>query len=146
MCNASTSPSSPHTFVRPTPMHSKHRYGGAGLHGSPASYLKIVRALLRGGALEEEGSRILKKETVELMFESQLNEVQAAAMQKAEVRGSEPFSRAAGVSLATANYGLGGMLTGTGLASGRGARSLHWSGMAVSLLSFSCFVEGDTDD
>jgi methyl acetate hydrolase len=138
MAQAPTDPSQPNTFVRPTPMSSKHRYGGAGLHGSPSSYLKIVRAILRGGALEDEGSRILKSETVDLMFEPQLNEVQATALRTAEVRGPEPFTRALGVSLEDANYGLGGMLTGTGLGSGRGAKALHWSGMAVRLFLRFC--------
>ncbi|BGP19083.1 hypothetical protein JCM10213v2_007170 [Rhodosporidiobolus nylandii] len=139
-----SSPSSPYTFARNTAMSAVHRYGGAGLKGSPSSYLKLLRAILRGGAVED-GERILKPETVELMFEPQLNEKQARDLQLAEVRGSEPFSRAAGKSLEDANWGLGGMLSGTGLASGRGARSLHWSGMAntywvIDRANDVCFV------
>ncbi|GAA6007299.1 hypothetical protein JCM10207_001576 [Rhodosporidiobolus poonsookiae] len=121
-------PVGPYEFRLPDRMSTKHRYGGAGLKGPASSYLKLIRALLRGGELD--GARILRPETVEMMFEPQLDAHQARMLQDAEWKGSEPFSRRKGKSLEDANWGLGGMLCGTGLASGRSAGSLHWSGMA----------------
>ncbi|GAA5891515.1 hypothetical protein JCM6882_004498 [Rhodosporidiobolus microsporus] len=121
-------PAAPYRFERNKPFSPTFHYGGAGLKGSAPSYLKLLRAILRGGELD--GVRILKPETVDLMFTPQLNESQARDLQENEKRGSEPFTRRAGKSLEDANWGLGGMLCGTGLSSGRGAGSLHWSGMA----------------
>ncbi|BGP10468.1 hypothetical protein JCM10049v2_006356 [Rhodotorula toruloides] len=124
-------PDAPYVFRRPTPYSRQFRYGGAGLKGSAPSYLKLVRALLRGGALEDESSRILRKETVDLMFKPHLtNEQQRQDLREAEMSGSDPFSRKRGESLEDVSWGLGGMLSGKGLASGRGGGSLHWSGMA----------------
>ncbi|BGP00474.1 hypothetical protein NBRC10513v2_006276 [Rhodotorula toruloides] len=124
-------PDAPYIFRRPTPYSRQFRYGGAGLKGSAPSYLKLVRAILRGGALEDESSRILRKETVDLMFKPHLtNEQQRQDLREAEMSGSDPFSRKRGESLEDVSWGLGGMLSGKGLASGRGGGSLHWSGMA----------------
>ncbi|GAA6050416.1 hypothetical protein JCM3770_004027 [Rhodotorula araucariae] len=123
-------PSTPYTFRRPTPYSATLRYGGSGLKGTAPSYLKLVRALLRGGALEDESSRILKPETVNMMFVPQLTAAQKADYRRDQYAGGEPFSRKAGKALEDADWGLGGALSGTGLASGRGARALHWSGMA----------------
>lgn len=132
MADASpTSPSTPYTFRRPTPYSATLRYGGSGLKGTAPSYLRILRALLRGGALDDtDSSRILRPETVDMMFTPQLSPALQASYQAQEWAGGEPFSRKAGKALEDASWGLGGALTGTGLASGRGAKALHWSGMA----------------
>ncbi|GAA5896597.1 hypothetical protein JCM8208_004242 [Rhodotorula glutinis] len=144
----SPAPDAPYTFRRPTPYSSTLRYGGSGLKGSAPSYLRILRALLRGGALDDSpSSRILKPETVDLMFTPQLTSQQRETYQRDQWAGGEPFSRRAGKALEDADWGLGGALTGTGLASGRSARSLHWSGMANTFwvidrekdLVFVCF-------
>ncbi|BGP42554.1 hypothetical protein JCM10450v2_006658 [Rhodotorula kratochvilovae] len=124
------SPSSPYNCRRPTPYSATLRYGGSGLKGTAPSYLKLIRAILRGGALEDESSRILKPETVDTMFVPQLTAAQKADYHRDQFAGGEPFSRKAGKALADADWGLGGALSGTGLASERGARALHWSGMA----------------
>lgn len=134
---SSPAPDAPYTFRRPTPYSATLRYGGSGLKGSAPSYLRILRALLRGGALDDStstsctSSRILKPETVDLMFTPQLTAAQRETYQRDQWAGGEPFSRKAGKALEDADWGLGGALTGTGLTSGRSARSLHWSGMAV---------------
>lgn len=47
--------------------------GGHGLFGSAQAYARLIRCLLRGGELD--GTRILKEETVELMFTDHLNGV-----------------------------------------------------------------------
>lgn len=60
-------------------------YGGHGLLGSPASYIKVLQALLNGGAAPG-GARILKKETVAKMFEPTLNDVQQASTCKGSLR------------------------------------------------------------
>ncbi|GAA5890995.1 hypothetical protein JCM8208_003125 [Rhodotorula glutinis] len=113
-------PSSPQTVLQ--------HFGGSGLKGPIPSYLRILRALLRGGELD--GNRILKRETVDLMFEDNLSEQQRADFQTFMVRDADPSTRKAGKSLPDMTYGIGGGLSGTGVASGRGARALFWSGLA----------------
>ncbi|GAA6041492.1 hypothetical protein JCM8097_001903 [Rhodosporidiobolus ruineniae] len=121
--------SKPYRFAPNPPMHPQHRYGGAGLKGSAPSYLRLLRCILRGGELD--GARILEQETVDSMFEPQLEGKPAQDLRDWVWKDSDPFSKRAGKSLPDSNWGLGGHLSGTGLASGRGARSLAWSGAAV---------------
>ncbi|BGP22595.1 beta-lactamase [Rhodotorula toruloides] len=122
-------PSKP-LVIRPSaPLSKTQHFGGAGLKGSPRSYLKILRLLLRGGELD--GVRILKKETVDLMFEDHLTTDQ----QRQELRffGKDlfdPATRRATEPSRDLTHGIGGALTGKGLATGRGAGALTWSGMA----------------
>ncbi|BGP37734.1 hypothetical protein JCM10449v2_001656 [Rhodotorula kratochvilovae] len=111
------------------PTGGPEHFGGAGLRGPAPSYLRFLRALLRGGELD--GARILKEETVALMFEDHLvSDKQRADFHAFGVNDQEPFSRKAGKPLPDMSFGLGGGLSGKGLASGRGAKALTWSGMA----------------
>jgi CubicO group peptidase (beta-lactamase class C family) len=45
---------------------------GAGLFSKPKEYVKIMGALLNGGKSAATGNRILKEETVNLMWENQI--------------------------------------------------------------------------
>lgn len=111
-------------------MNEKEHFGGAGLKGSAPSYLRFIQAILRGGELD--GARILKQETVDLMFEEHLTtDQQRADFGVFGTNDQEPFTRKAGKPLSDMTFGLGGGLSGKGVASGRGARTLTWSGMAV---------------
>ncbi|GAA5864314.1 hypothetical protein JCM8547_005783 [Rhodosporidiobolus lusitaniae] len=125
-------PSAPLTLAPAKPMSPKHRYGGAGLKGSPSSYLVFLRALLRGGALDpsDEATRILKSVTVDMMFEPQLNEKQVERLKKQESWGSSPFNRREECCAENANWGLGGMLSATVGKGRRAEGALTWSGMA----------------
>lgn len=116
--------------TRPTDFtHKTHNFGGAGLSGSPSSYLRILRALLCGGILD--GNRILKPETVDMMFQSQLD----TDVQKNDVAAFtqgflEPFSRRNGAAFPGVSWGLGGALSGKGIPSGRSDGCLTWFGFA----------------
>ncbi|KAJ4358496.1 GPI transamidase component [Didymosphaeria variabile] len=46
--------------------------GGGGLFAKPKEYLKVLTALLNDGVSPTTGNRILKKETVDLMWENQI--------------------------------------------------------------------------
>ncbi|GJN93488.1 hypothetical protein Rhopal_006545-T1 [Rhodotorula paludigena] len=138
-------PPQPHLLRRPIPYSKTLRYGGSGLKGSAPSYLRILRALLRGGALEDESSRILRPETVDIMFRPHLqNAQQVLDLRKEHYEGLEPFSAKAGEAPQDTSFGLGGALGGTGLASGRGARALHWSGLAARLFSLAYALHAHT--
>ncbi|GAA5922522.1 hypothetical protein JCM3775_005760 [Rhodotorula graminis] len=115
-------------FAPSAPQTSVQHFGGSGLKGPITSYLRLLRALLRGGELD--GARILKPETVDLMFEDNLNEQQRVDFQTFMVRDADPSTRKAGKSLPDMTYGIGGGLSGKGLASGRGSNALFWSGLA----------------
>lgn len=58
------------TYVGGDPLHWSREYclGGGGLYGSAPSYLKFLRALLP----KAEGHRLLKEETLEMMYQPQL--------------------------------------------------------------------------
>jgi len=45
---------------------------GAGLFAKPKEYIKVMLALMNGGESPQTGNRILKKETVDLMWENQI--------------------------------------------------------------------------
>ncbi|KAL8280648.1 hypothetical protein RQP46_006971 [Phenoliferia psychrophenolica] len=111
----------------------KRAFGGHGLLGSPKSYLKIVRAVLCGGTVDER--QILKPETVKEMFIPRLNAIQQAALKKFTKDGGDPYTRKRDVADYEANakgsqWGLGGVLSQEDLPSGRKTGSLSWSGMA----------------
>lgn len=46
--------------------------GGAGAFARPADYVKILAAVLNDGVSAKTGNRILKKETIDLMWENQI--------------------------------------------------------------------------
>lgn len=46
--------------------------GGAGLYTKPKEYVKILAAILNDGTSPTTGATILKKETVDLMWENQI--------------------------------------------------------------------------
>ncbi len=46
--------------------------GGAGLFAQPADYCQVIATLLNDGTHPGTGSRILKKETIDLMFTKQV--------------------------------------------------------------------------
>lgn len=123
-----TDPDRPHRFREPDRMSETQHYGGAGLRGSPASFLKLLRALLRGGELD--GTRILKAETVDSMYRNQMRPGSQQRSLEEYVRKNISFTSGNG-------YGLGGALDGARLASEGVGDELTWSGVAVSDHTFS---------
>jgi methyl acetate hydrolase len=118
-----TDPDRPHRFREPDRMSETQHYGGAGLRGSPASFLKLLRALLRGGELD--GTRILKAETVDSMYRNQMRPGSQQRSLEEYVRKNISFTSGNG-------YGLGGALDGPRLACEGVGDELTWSGVAVS--------------
>lgn len=117
------------------PYHS----GGSGLQGSATSYLRILQAILRGGELG--GARILKPETVELMFQSHLDEDEGHRKRQLKdltefSNMSDPFhAHKKGQEEGNVDWGYGGLITGLNEESyshGRKKGTLSWSGFAVS--------------
>ncbi|GEM09448.1 beta-lactamase [Rhodotorula toruloides] len=124
-----TDPSKPHTIGPNPPLSESQHFGGAGLKGSPRSYLRILRMLMRGGELD--GVRILRKETVDLMFQDQLE----TDLQRQDLRAwckdnVCPSTRRAAEMSKDMTHGLAGVLTGKDLPTGRGAGAMAWSGLA----------------
>lgn len=129
----------PYTFDSTIPPRAKFDSGGTGLFGSALSYLRILRAILGGGQLD--GARILRPDTVDLMFQGHLSDDEldpSTQLDDLEQFGTfaDPFWFGSERQLPGAvDWGLGGMLTGLveGCYShGREAGTMTWTGKAVS--------------
>lgn len=97
------------------------QYGGAGLFANAAEYCQILVALLNDGVHPKTGGRILKKETVDLLFEPQLN---GKALKDLDnpinppmLDLSNPFSMLEGI---PKQWCFGGCMTPEGMPNGRG--------------------------
>ncbi|GAA5978640.1 hypothetical protein JCM10908_004432 [Rhodotorula pacifica] len=121
-----TNPDRPHRFREADRMSETQHYGGAGLRGSPASFLKLLRALLRGGELD--GKRILEAETVDSMYRNQMLPGTQQQSLEEYVKKNVAFTSGYG-------YGLGGALNGPRLASEGVGDELTWSGVANTFWS-----------
>lgn len=133
--NVATAPESgdgPFTFDDGRQFSQRIAWGGAGLTGSPRSYLKILRMLLNGGVSATTGRRVLKPETVDLMFEPRLEGRLLETFVPFVEQGNDPWSHASRRQFKGVNHGLGGTLSGEGIPSGRSKGSLTWSGYANS--------------
>lgn len=119
-----------YTFEEGRQFSQNISWGGAGLTGSPKSYLKILRMLLNGGQ-SPEGKQVLKKETVDMMFEPRLEGNCLETFVPVVSQGNEPWSHKAKKQFPGVNYGLGGTLCGEGIPSGRSKGSLTWSGFGT---------------
>lgn len=128
-------------------------WGGAGLTGSPKSYLRVLRCLLLGGISPIDSSkRILRQETVDSMFEPRLEgESIMDSFMPFVTERSDPWSHKSGKQFEGVNHGLGGLLCGEGFPSGRSKGSMAWSGAAnafwvidrqadVAFVVWSCFI------
>ncbi|GAA6025286.1 hypothetical protein JCM10207_001284 [Rhodosporidiobolus poonsookiae] len=132
MAYAPKEPDGPYTFDEGRRFSQAQYWGGTGLSGSPRSYLKLLRALLLGGAVEKGSStRILRQETVELMFHNHLETAQHLQDLHAMTKtGNDPFTHRGKSDALPLGHGYGGSLSGEGLPSGRGRGALTWSGYA----------------
>lgn len=120
-------------------------FGGAGLTGAPKSYLKILRMLLRGGACpsssERNARRILKPDTVDMMFEPRFTiDDKESPIVKTFLpfvtERMDPWSHRSGKQFDGCGYAYGGLTCGEGFPSGRSRGSLAWSGAGTT--SFLC--------
>ncbi|KAG9247077.1 beta-lactamase/transpeptidase-like protein [Calycina marina] len=110
-------------FDDPNPIDNE--MGGQGCWGKPSSYMKILKSIL------DNDGKLLKPETVELMFTPQLAPASNAkkALQKFNddnIWTGTFASHEAGTPL---NYGLGSGLVEVNEATGRKKGTLSWSGL-----------------
>ena len=97
--------------------------GGHGLYGPPSDYIKLQRALLRGGELD--GTRILRPETVDAAFTNQIGDLEfPAAMPSHDPAATCDFNAGPGW-----KWGLGLLLNTVDLPGMRRAWSGSWAGL-----------------
>lgn len=99
--------------------------GGAGLYGTAADYAKFIRMLLNDG--QGPHGRVLKAETVEMMFQNQMGELTVPSIVSADKTLSNDLP------LPPDNphlWGLTFMLNSKALPTGRSPGSAMWAGIA----------------
>ncbi|BGP54577.1 hypothetical protein JCM8202v2_002164 [Rhodotorula sphaerocarpa] len=121
-------PSGPLRLGIHPPTSGDAKFGGAGLLGSPRSFLRLLRAILRGGELD--GQRILKQATVDSMFEEQLWTEGQKSSAPAFTQIGHPVPARTEETIKGMSFGFGGALNPTQGTTGRPAGTLVWRGMA----------------
>ncbi len=107
------------------PQEPEFDMGGGGLYGTAPDYLRFVRALLNGGTLD--GNRILKGETVQLMRQNHIGDLNVGRLNTA----LPPYSN--DVDLypeQDKKWGLSFLINTQRTAQGRSPGSLAWAGLA----------------
>lgn len=129
-------PTAEHPSYLPHPgqvLSQTYQLGGAGLSGTPRSYLTLLQSILAGGD-PSTPSPLLSPATIQSMFAPQLTTDQLKQDIAAQTWEHSPWGWTLGpfrwLSEIQPNWGLGGALTGAPLASGRGKGALFWSGFA----------------
>jgi methyl acetate hydrolase len=98
--------------------------GGGGLYSTAPDYLTFVQMLLHGGRLG--GARILKPETVALMNQNQIGNIEAGVLKTYMPARTNDVDLFHGQSL---KWGLGYMINADPGPDGRSAGSLTWAGI-----------------
>ena len=112
----------PQPQERPVPRPSFS--GGAGIYSSAPDYLTLLRMLMQGGTLN--GARILGADTVALMGQNQIGDIEVGAMRTTNPALSNDVDFFPGIS---ARWGFGHMITMQAGPDGRSAGSLTWGGL-----------------
>jgi len=107
----------------PVGMPPGYCMGGGGLCSTGRDYLRFLRMLLGGGALD--GVRLLKPETVAAMGQNQMGALDVLPMKSADATRSNDVELFPGIQK---KWGLG-FLINTASAGGRSAGSLAWAGL-----------------
>ena len=106
------------------PQEPEFEMGGGGLYGTAADYLAFARVLLTEGRAED-GRQVLRPETVRLMAENAMGELNVRALPAAP-----PYSNEAEFFPGMVKkWGLGFMISTEAVPGGRSARSLAWAGL-----------------
>ena len=98
--------------------------GGGGLHATARDYTRFLRMLLGGGALD--GTRVLRPETVALMFQNHIGDVDVEPMVSYVPTASNNVELFAGM---RKKWGLSFLINTEAVAGGRAAGSLAWAGL-----------------
>jgi CubicO group peptidase (beta-lactamase class C family) len=107
-----------------TPPQVTYFAGDGGLTSTAPDYIRFVRALLNGGELD--GARILKAETVALMGENHVGEMEAGEMQSFRPELSNDVHLYPGVK---DKFGLGFFLNVEPAPGARAEGSMMWAGL-----------------
>lgn len=122
------------TQVTPEQQDSFFHSGGAGLFAKPREYIKILAALLNDGVSPHTGAQILKKETVDEMFTNQIPEHPNFARGGLTPPNLELANPSPEMYPQPGNppqgWGLSWFLTIEKGATGRGANTAWWAGIA----------------
>jgi CubicO group peptidase (beta-lactamase class C family) len=103
----------------------EYESGGGGLYGTAPDYLTVLRMLLNRG--KHGKRRLLKPETVDLMWQNHIGDVQVTMMKTADPIISNDFEIYPG---ASKRWSLGAMMTMDQGPDGRSAGSQAWGGIA----------------
>jgi methyl acetate hydrolase len=98
--------------------------GGGGIYSTAPDYLVLLQALMNGGRLRE--TSILRPETVALMAENQIGNLEAGILKTTNPALSNDVDLFPGVQL---RWGLGHMINIDPVPGGRKAGSLTWAGL-----------------
>jgi methyl acetate hydrolase len=106
------------------PQQPEFEMGGGGLYGTAADYLAFARLFLNEG--RARATSVLKPETVRLMSENAIGEVEVRLLKTANPAYSHDAEFFPGM---TKKWGLGFMLTTAPVPGGPAAGSLMWAGL-----------------
>ncbi|WP_426438035.1 serine hydrolase domain-containing protein [Bradyrhizobium genosp. P] len=98
--------------------------GGGGIYSTAPDYLTLLQTLLNGGS--HAGKTILRPQTVALMADNQIGDLEAGVMKTTNPALSNNVDFFPGVRL---RWGLGHMINLDPVAGGRKAGSLTWAGL-----------------
>ena len=107
-----------------TPFKPEFYAGGGGLYSTAPDYLIFVQMLLRDGSFN--GVRILRPETVAMMGQNQVGDIEAGVLKTTTPARSNDVDFFPGKSL---KWGLGYMINAQPEPDGRSAGSLTWAGI-----------------
>jgi len=106
------------------PTVTKVFFGGGGIYSTAPDYLTLLQALLNGGGLR--GTTILQPQTVALMGENQIGDLEAGILKTTNPAVSSDVDFFPGNRL---RWGLGHMINFDPVPDGRKAGSLTWAGL-----------------
>jgi methyl acetate hydrolase len=102
----------------------RNHSGGGGIYSTAPDYLALIRMLMHGGALD--GARILRPETVALMGQNQIGQVEAGILKTTRPQVSNDVDFFHGISL---KWGFGHMINMQPVPEARSAGSMTWAGL-----------------
>jgi methyl acetate hydrolase len=112
----------PQPAEKQTPQQTFH--GGGGIYSTAPDYLKLLRALIQGGSLD--GVRILGPETVSLMGQNQIGDVEVGVLRTTQPELSNDVDLFPDI---TRKWGFGHLINMEAVPNGRSAGSLTWGGL-----------------
>ena len=107
------------------PQEPEFHMGGGGLYGTAGDYLAFAQMIMQGGTYK--GVQVLRRETVELMAQNHIGQLEIGKMVTAMPGLSNDVELFPGMSK---KWGLSFLINTEKAATGRSAGSLAWAGLA----------------